>query len=340
LIPFLVLAAVIVGPPLLGWLYQWRGAKRDARRHPPPGRILGGFHVFECGQGRPPVVLEAGIAASSASWKPVQDQLGRQTTVVAYDRAGFGWSAARPAPRRLPVLVEELRAVLELAGISEPAVFCGHSFGGLLLRHFAARFPERVAGLVLVDPLMPLEWHPAPALQLYRLGKGARLARRGALLARFGVVRLGLDLLLAGSRRLPQMLSRVSSGRGSAVTDRLVGELRKLPPEVWPVIRSHWCLPRSFSTLAAYLELLPDNCAEPLDDRPLASLPLCVISAPTSTPEVLAAHQALAALSSEGRHVMADASGHWIQLDRPELIAAEVIRLLGAARLQSESGPS
>lgn len=320
------LAGILIAIPCAGLLYQWLGERRDARRLPAPGRMAGGLHAHATGSGGTPVVLEAGIAASSLSWRLVERELAKRTTVLAYDRAGFGWSPESHRPRTMANLVEDLKSMLDGCGTAGPYVLVGHSFGGLLLRHFAASYPGDVKALVLVDPLEPLEWHPLTALQARRLAMGVTLARRGALLARFGVVRLGLDLLLAGSRVLPKLLARASSGPGSVVPDRLAGEIRKLPPEVWPAVCAHWCLPRSFRLLAEYLERLPEHCALPLDEQALRRIPVTVISAEKSALEVLAAHARTAGLSDRGRHVVAEGSGHWAQLDRPELVAEEILR--------------
>ena len=71
-------------------------------RQPAPGRFVdvGGraLHFNASGQGKPVVVLEAGIAASSISWSLVQERVARFTTVLSYDRAGFGWSLAAATP--------------------------------------------------------------------------------------------------------------------------------------------------------------------------------------------------------------------------------------------------
>jgi pimeloyl-ACP methyl ester carboxylesterase len=157
-------------------------------------------------------------------------------------------------------------------------------------------------------------------------------------LARLGVVRLGLDLLTTGSKALPQMLARVSSGKGVSVTDRLVGEVRKLPPELWPVMKAHWCQPRGFENMAEYLARLPEACALPLDHTALGDLPLSVLSAEKTALLVVEAHRATAALSSQGKHSLAQGSGHWVQLDRPDLVVratldvVEQVRARGLAR--------
>lgn len=322
---WMLLALIPAGLLLLGLLYQARGAARDRRRIPAPGRRLNGLHIHVRGARGPWVVLEAGIAASSASWRPVADLIDGDFRVIAYDRAGFGWSDARREARTLPSLVGELNEVLDAAHVDEPVIVIGHSFGGLLARHFCMQHPERVRALVLADPLLPEEWNPAPAEQLYRLGRGVMLSRRGATLARFGVVRLALDLLTGGRTRIPRLLARASSSsRGEALTSRLVGEVRKLPEDLWPVIRAHWSMPRSFRTLADYLELLPKNCALPVDGSALRDKPVVVISAESAEGHVREGHAALAALSRHGRHLVAEGSGHWVQLDRPDVIASSL----------------
>lgn len=323
---------MLAAPPLAGLLYQALGERSDRRRFPPPGRFVstpaGAFHLWQMGKTGPPVLLESGISASSINWRLVHEPLSKVARVYAYDRAGYGWSPASRRPRTIDTLVDELSGLIEHGGVPVPLVIVGHSFGGLLARHFTARFPGRVRALVLVDPLEPCEWRKASEEQLWRLGKGVMLSRRGGWLARLGVVRGALSLLLSGSRRLPKLIAKASSGRGSAVPDRIVGELRRLPQEWWPVIASHWSLPRSFSTMAEYLERLPANCQAPLDPANLRGLPLTVISGERAAPAVIEEHIRTAALSSQGRHVLAQGSGHWIQLDNPALVADEVIRIL------------
>jgi pimeloyl-ACP methyl ester carboxylesterase len=322
---------LLVAVPLAGILYQLIGSWRDRRRYPPPGCVFRGLHLFLSGEQGAPIILEAGVAATSLSWQRVQPEIARFARVASYDRAGLGWSARAATPRSLPNLVGELHRLLRDAEVPLPCVFVGHSFGGLLLRHYTAAYPDDVAGLVLVDPLVGIEWWPLSPLQRYRLSRGVILSRWGALLARLGIVRFALDLLLSGFRAIPKMIAKASSGRGASVTERLVGEVSKLPPEVWPAVRSHWCLPKSFSAMADYLEQIPIACAAPVDDTVLAGKPVVILSAATSRPEVIQAQAAIAALSSRGVHRVVEGSGHWIQLDRPEQVIAALMDCQAAA---------
>lgn len=99
-ITLLVIIAVLL---IAGILYQSVATAVDARRYPPPGRLVdvGGhqLHIVCAGQGSPTVILEAAAQAASAHWVWVQPEVAEATRVCAYDRAGMGWSDAGPEPR-------------------------------------------------------------------------------------------------------------------------------------------------------------------------------------------------------------------------------------------------
>jgi pimeloyl-ACP methyl ester carboxylesterase len=325
-----VIPAVLL---LLGIAYQWIGTRRDAERYPPPGRVfdVGGtrLHVRLAGNGSPPVVFEAGIAASSVSWRPVQNAVAEYTATAAYDRAGFAWSEASTHPMPAPEMAEALRRVLGAAGLKPPFVLVGHSFGALLVRVYAIQWPTDVAGLVLVDPALTQEWNNPTADRLTMLGRGVSLSRRGSLLARIGFVRLSLAMLAGGARALPLLLSKTTSGGGGhSVSSKLVGEVRKLPPELWDVVRAHWCRPESFQSMAWHLEALPATAALIASTELDPSIPVTVISGGHLTAAQAAEHQAIAQASHHGRHLISKGSGHWVHLDEPELVIDAIRQML------------
>ena len=315
----------------VGIAYQWIGASGDLRRIPPPGELVevdgSKYHVLVRGSGKPTVIFEAGVAASSVSWRPVQELVSQFTTTAAYDRAGFAWS--QPSSTKLPS-TEVLHQLLAATKLSPPYILVGHSFGGLLARLYADRWPEEICGLLLVDPALLLEWARPDASNQARLRRGIMLSRRGALLARLGVVRFSLAMLVGGSRALPKLLSRLSSGKGHSVSERLVGEVRKLPQELWPAVRSHWCKPEAFESMARHLESLPSTAAAVGNVRPLGSIPVTVISGGHLTSQGHAEHAAIAASSTRGRHIVVRESGHWIHLDAPHLVADEIRAIIEA----------
>lgn len=282
-----------------------------AFRYPPPGRIIDGLHIWQTGDQGPSVVLESGIASSCLSWKLVQDRVSKFARVASYDRAGLGWSELSPLPRTLDQLVHELRTLLESAGIAGPHILVAHSYGGLIARHFAALHPDEIRALVLVDPVPISDWSPLTPQQAARLARGIKLSRRGAWLARAGVVRFALNLLTSGNSALPKLIARATAGNGASVTSRLTAEVRKLPKEVWPMVQAHWCQPKSFEAMAAYLESLPANAA--------------AVFTPKVPTTILTPQDFRCEIPEGAKHLIAQNSGHWIQLDQPDLVAEAIL---------------
>lgn len=103
------------------------------------------------------IVLEAGGGADASSWGPVAERLSARTnaTVVAYDRAGLGGSDLGPADLTPGEEIAGLRRALHRLGAPPRTIVVAHSYGGLLALLHAARHPDRVAALVLVDPMTP-----------------------------------------------------------------------------------------------------------------------------------------------------------------------------------------
>jgi pimeloyl-ACP methyl ester carboxylesterase len=143
----------------IGFAYERRARDRDAKLYRPPGKLVdvGGhrLHLSCTGQGSPTVVLEYGHQGSYLDWHLVQPELARFARVCSYDRAGYGWSDLSPAPRFPTVMVEELHELLRAAGEAPPYILVVHSFGSFDAVMFAHKFPDEVAGIVLVDGLHP-----------------------------------------------------------------------------------------------------------------------------------------------------------------------------------------
>ena len=122
----------------------------------------GGYQLFlRCtGHGSPTVILEAALGNTSDTWASVEPEVARFTRVCSYDRASVGRSDPAPRPRTSQSSVDDLRALLGLAGVGGPYVLVAHSFGGYHTQLFARQdqVQERqVAGAVLVDAT-PVDW--------------------------------------------------------------------------------------------------------------------------------------------------------------------------------------
>jgi pimeloyl-ACP methyl ester carboxylesterase len=325
--------AVVVSLVAAGALYQTIGARRQRRQFAPPGVLIdvGGhrLHVICRGSGSPVVLLESGIAASSLSWAVVQPEIAKFTRACAYDRAGLAWSDVASCPRRFEQIVDELAVVLARVAPGERYVLVGHSFGSYVIRAYAARDPRRVCGLVLVDP--PTEWLTMTPQRAHMLWGGRQLSRIGALLAHVGVVRTCLALLSGGAPGAPRRFVKIFGPTAARTLERLVGEVRKLPPDVHPVVQAHWCQPKCFHAMADYLLVLEREGLSMGALIPPQDIPVIVISSRDQPPEMIAAHRMLAERSDDGRHVIATRSAHWVQFDEPELIVSLVKDLVERA---------
>lgn len=327
----MILLYLFSGLLAAGILYEGLGAWRDRRRLPAPGKRIdigcAVLHLHEQGQGSPSVILESGIAASSINWTLVQERLAQFVRVCSYDRAGFGWSSPCKTPRTVEQMISELDILLSRAAIPPPYILVGHSFGGLLVRSFAHRNSEKVAGLVLVDPVSLEFWANCPESEIRRLQRGTSLSRRGALLARIGVVRFALAAFAAGRRSFPKAIARATAGRGTTVIDRIVGEMRRLPPEMWPIIMSQWSRPQCFDSMAKHLAALPESARAALNLPVPRNIPVTILSASTATPQELAEREEWVRNSAHGHHIQIPDSGHWLQLQYPDAVVNAVLEI-------------
>ena len=160
----------------------------------PPGQMVdvGGFrlHTLVRGQGTPPVLLEPALGGFALQYAHIQGEVSAFTRVMAYDRAGQGWSDCSPHPRTPANLAGELKALVGRLDLQPPYVLVGHSFGGLLTRFYAGFHPEDVAGVVLVNSSDVEQYDTIPSLD-----KMVSQTAMGVRLLKF-VSRLGLGKLL------------------------------------------------------------------------------------------------------------------------------------------------
>ncbi len=135
----------------------------DATAAPTPPRTLqegvyvdvGGYRMYiRCeGEGSPTVVMESNLGGIGAYWHRVYPGVSEFSRACVYDRAGRGSSQAGPTPRTFRTIVGELHTLLGNAGIEGPYVLVGLDISGLMVRLYAHRYPDEVAGMVLIDAL-------------------------------------------------------------------------------------------------------------------------------------------------------------------------------------------
>jgi pimeloyl-ACP methyl ester carboxylesterase len=174
------------------------------------GRMVdvGGRSLYlECtGTGSPTVILQAGLGEASSSWARIAPSVAASTTVCAYDRGGHARSD-EAGPQDGIALAADLHSLLARSGMTGPFVLVGHSSGGAYVRVFADRYPDEVAGMVLLDS------QPADAFTaLPDYSAFYAIYRRVALLSP-SLARIGLLAPLLGLTADQSTPAAVRSGR-------------------------------------------------------------------------------------------------------------------------------
>jgi pimeloyl-ACP methyl ester carboxylesterase len=143
----------------VGGGYQTVRSATDTSTGAMAGRLIdvGGhrLHLSCTGSGSPTVVLEPGAGGTSSTLDLITPAVARDTRVCVYDRAGRGWSDPADTRQDAAQIATDLHTLLHRAHVPGPYVLAGHSFGGLYALTFAARYPDEVAGMVLVDSTAP-----------------------------------------------------------------------------------------------------------------------------------------------------------------------------------------
>jgi pimeloyl-ACP methyl ester carboxylesterase len=315
----------------------------DSPPYPPPGRLIdvGGWrlHLNCTGEARPTqptVVLEAGVGDFSVEWSLVQPAVARFARVCSYDRAGDGWSEIGPYPRTFRQIVYELHTLLDRAGERPPYVLVGHSYGGWLVRLYQSTYPSEVTGMVLVE---------AGAADPWRLTSGGRLVHSSELVTGQPVPPVKTSGPLRVSDIPPAALAQMRAGLADASRHANDPPRDRLPPEAQRM--RTWALSQVGHVVAAVNPFEAEELAALRAERAktqfaLDDLPLVVITRgrpEESGPNAAAMeaehrndHAAVAALSRRGKLIVAERSGHHVQLEQPALVASAIEQVVAAAR--------
>ncbi|MCP2194836.1 lipase [Williamsia deligens] len=101
------------------------------------------------------VLVVHGVTGHGRRWRPLAEDHLADLRIVAPDLLGHGhssWEAPWTIERQVAGLLEVLDR-----DVDGPVVVVGHSYGGALALHLSATAPDRVRGLVLLDPAVDLD---------------------------------------------------------------------------------------------------------------------------------------------------------------------------------------
>lgn len=294
-----VLAVLVVFA--VGGGFETVAEAADRAAHPAPGRLFAidghRMHIVCAGSGGPTVVLQAGAGESSIYWSRIFATVSATTRVCAYDRPGRGWSDPTD-PQDGAAIARDLHALLAAAGEPGPYVLVGHSTGGLYTQIFAATYRAETAGVVLLDGQPATAFTALPDYPA--MYPGLRLATGvGPSLSRLGLTRL-----------------------------IYMGLFATLPPETQAAERADQSSVRLASSTRDEFAEIPATAIEALAFNNLGSMPLVVVTAVVDAQRGwLDAQNAIAALSSNSRHVVVNDITHvdLIETERGARISADAI---------------
>jgi len=256
----------------------------------------------------PPVVLIHGASSNlKAMQLPLGEMLAGKHRVILIDRPGHGWSPrAREADSTPAIQAKMIDEALEKLGVG-PAIFVVHSWAGALGARMALDYPARVAGLVMLAPVLypwtgGVGWYNAvvttPVI--------------GPLLAYTITLPLGTFLTGPGARNafLPQIMP-----------DNFVGDTAT------PLLLR----PREFLANARDLVTLKAAVAEQAPRYGTIKLPVVVIAGDADKTVSPAIHsRPFAAAVPQTKLIMLPGVGHIVQNAAPELVISEIDAMIGA----------
>jgi 3-oxoadipate enol-lactonase len=258
--------------------------------------------VHTAGSGLPLLLLHA-FPLDHRMWER-QAPLADHLRLIAPDLRGFGQSAAAP-PESIAQLADDAVALLDALHVTGRAVICGISMGGYVAQHVAARHPERVAAVVLVDTKLEADTPEARAGRADLAGKVGRVGQ--AILA---------DAMIPRLLAVPPAADAVAKGRRAeieATLRQIIGEQR-------------------VSTIQSALAALGDRPDMTDAMRRMHAPTLLVVGADDAiTPP--ACLEAAEEIMPDARLLVVPGAGHMTPLEAADVFNSAVLRFLVEARV-------
>jgi pimeloyl-ACP methyl ester carboxylesterase len=294
---------------LVVFLAPLRGQSDNTKPPQPLGKLVdvGGYrvHLYCTGTGSPAVVIVG--AGYSFDWGLVQSEIEKSTQICSYDHSGIGWSDDGPKDA-CALRVDEVHAALKNAGVKGPYVLVGHSLGGLVARVYAGKYPTEVAGLVFVDHA--ISFPPVGAPQ-----PGITLGTNGIFHEPPGGAAGGPKMVAHGLEDDPNF------GKLSAKDQELHSWFMSKERDQKTLQANHEMMPQCFADADAILAK---------HDHPLGAKPVVDVDRPGTAGTEL--QKTLLSISTNSKELFAEQSGHFVIIDRPDVVVDAINQVVRSAR--------
>jgi len=316
-----------------GFIYEALGRRQDRKRFLQIGRSvdIGGrsLNIYCSGEGSPAVILDTGGGSPGYSNFPLQSRIARFTRACWFDRAGLGWSDPSSVVQNSAAMADDLHALLHAAGIAPPYVRVGQSFSGFNVRVFTAKYPREVAGIVLVDSVHEDQRRyepPAAKAPVLRLPAPVRTLLCTAVpwAARVGLIRFLLNR--SGARRdVPPEFTPYEAATLHGLERQPKALVAQAGCHTWEQSAEQARAAGDFGDrpLIVLTAGYPIKVGDPHMDRELAAFDQIWI------------HQLqpqLARLSTRGRQVIVQGSGHGIAQEAPNEVVGAIREVVSTVK--------
>lgn len=215
---------------------------------------VGGFSLayLDVGAGRP-CVLVHGFPFDHRLWRAQWTELAGDARWIVPDLRGHGQSDAPPPPYAMRDFADDLRVLIDHLGL-ERVLLGGQSMGGTIALAFAARYPERLAGLLLVATRAGAD---PPAAQRARIETATRVQVDGA-----AAIADGMAARILGERSVaPALRATVHDWIAGTSIEGLAGSLIGMAqrPDSTPLLERIDC--PALVVVGSDDHLTPPRCA-------------------------------------------------------------------------------
>ncbi len=265
------------------------------------------LHYVKKGEKETTVIFEAGLDLRGHHvWNKVQNEVSQFATTISYDRAGMLKSQRGDKEKSCKNMAYDLHIMLNKIQVKKPYILVAHSLGGLVIRAYVKEYPSEVRGVILVDSTHPELIEKAPE----KLAKMMKTPQQPNWLTTFlsitGITRIGINYIFNGDSNNSQELKNEINANLDNTIASVIDEMKNL-----------------------------EDLMKEVKGMTFGNIPLTVIASTKSDSKAFEPFQKYLQslqtdslkLSTNSNIVWANKSGHFIQLEQPELVIEAIEKI-------------